>query len=123
MAKTQRQSQEFYCGECRGYFIVRLNMALNHEALIKCPNCGHEHQRCVNNGVIYERGRFANSVKETVRPMKSSYSKKPRTKAMEEAHEKNSYRDRRDGVKMSRQQLSRWAEIADRESTGVMFDD
>ena len=49
-----RISQEFYCGECSGYFVVRLNIALNHEAEIVCPNCGHEHCRVVRNGIITE---------------------------------------------------------------------
>jgi hypothetical protein len=41
---------------------------------------------------------------------------------MRKAHEKNGW-GRRDGVEMSDEQLSRWAEIALREKTGAMFDD
>lgn len=52
-----RISQEFYCGECKGYFVVRLNIELNHEVEIACPNCGHEHRRCIVDGLIFEQGR------------------------------------------------------------------
>jgi uncharacterized Zn finger protein (UPF0148 family) len=76
---SDRVSQEFYCGHCDGYFFVRLNAALKYEVLIVCPNCGHEHQRVINKGVISEKGRFQNEVKEKIRSTKATYSKTSRT--------------------------------------------
>ena len=116
----QRVSQEFYCGECQGYFMVRLNMALNHEAHIKCPNCGHEHRRVIQDGVIHESGRYKSDVKENVLTTMATYHKEPFTKRFKDA---KSYGQRRDGEKMSPAQLERWAEVAQREQTGEMFDD
>jgi hypothetical protein len=123
LEKPQRASQEFYCGECEGYFIVRLNMALNHEVYVKCPNCGHEHRRVVQDGLIYELGRFATEAKEKVLTTKATYHKEPVTDRLREAHKKLSYSERRSGVEMSDDSLSRWAEVAQRELTGEMFDD
>lgn len=112
-----RISQEFYCGECKGYFLVRLNMALNFEAEIVCPNCGHKHRRCVKDGQIYEGGRFNTDSKEEIMPTKASYSKTPLTEKMQKAHEKNDFNGRRDGVVVCDRppMYDRWLEIAARE--------
>jgi len=121
--RPQRVTQEFYCGECQGYFMVRLNMALNHEVHVKCPSCGHEHRRVIKDGVIYESGRYSADVKETVRTTMATYHKEPITERMRKAHDGSSYGGRRDGVEMSAAQMERWAELAHRERTGAMFDD
>lgn len=84
--------QEFYCGECQGYFRFRLNIILNYEVEVVCPNCQHKHRRCIENGIIYEKGRFKTNIKEEICPPKSSYSKEPLTRKMEES------RHKRDGV-------------------------
>lgn len=118
--KPQRASQEFYCGECKGYFIVRLNMALNHEVHVKCPNCGHEHRRVIQDGIIHESGRYTSDVKENVLTTMATYHKEPVTQRMKEARQ---WGDRRDGVEMDSESMSRWAEVAQRETTGEMFDD
>lgn len=123
MTRVQRVSQEFYCGECKGYFMVRLNMALNHEVHVRCPKCDHEHRRVIKDGVIYESGRYGTDVKENVRTTIATYHKEPVTERMKKAHEQNSYRDRRDAVAMTAESMVRWAEVAQREKTGAMFDD
>jgi len=104
-----RVTQEFYCGECVGYFLVRLNMALNFEAHIKCPNCGHEHRRVIKDGEIYEGGRYESKVKETVHTTKAQYSKQPYTQKMIDA---KTYAQRRDAVPMDHVMAQRWLEIA-----------
>lgn len=86
--------QEFYCGHCDGYFRLKLNIAINHEVEMVCPNCGHKHRRCIKNGIIYEQGRFQNNYKEEICPPKSAYSKEPLTKKMTE---KDSWK-KRDGI-------------------------
>lgn len=112
-----RISQEFYCAKsgegCGGYFIVRLNMAINHVVKIVCPKCGHEHQRCIVNGQIHEKGRYNVGSKEIIRPTMASYSPEPFTKKM---REKN--REERDGVLIDEGRepmFDRWLELAARE--------
>ena len=109
-----RLSQEFYCGECKGYFIVRLNMSLNFEALIKCPNCNHEHRRVIKDGEIYEIGRHQVPVKETILTTIATYSKEPFTDKMKEAHKKGGW-GRRDGVVFDNTMAERWQNVALRE--------
>lgn len=102
-----RVSQEFYCGECQSYFIPKLNMGLNHEVEVVCPGCGHEHRRCIHDGVIYESGRYNTDAREKIISMKSTLSKKPRTQKMIEAQGKG-YGGRRDGVVIL---AERWLEL------------
>lgn len=111
----ERITQEFYCGECKGYFLVRLNMSLNFEALIKCPNCGHEHRRVVKNGEIFEQGRHQVDVRETILTTMATYSKEPFTDKMKKAHTKQSWDGRRDGVPIDHMLADRWLQVAARE--------
>ncbi len=70
-----RVVQEFYCHHCDGYFRASLNMALNLEVMLKCPNCGEKHDRCIKDGKILERqSRNGNPVNELI-VMPSTYSK------------------------------------------------
>ena len=114
-----RVLQEFYCGECDGYFFVKLNMALNHEIELRCPNCAHEHRRCIVEGQIYESGRYRTDSKEKVLTSKATYSKLPLTEKMKELHTKNG--NRRDGVPHERDPLQqaefdeRWASLASKQ--------
>lgn len=86
--------QEFYCGECQGYFRVRLNMALNMGVEMVCPKCKHKHHRYIKDGVIYEHGRESNSAREEICPPLSAYSKEPLTARMRDK------KYARDGVKI-----------------------
>lgn len=106
-----RISQEFYCGECQGYFVIRLNIVLNQEVEIVCPNCGHEHRRCIVDGQIYENGRYRTESRERILTTKANYSKMPVTEKMRQAHEKK-YGGRRDGVPLMTEQ---WLNVAARE--------
>lgn len=109
-----RISQEFYCGECDSYFIVRLNMAINYEVQIQCPNdkCNHLHRRCVVDGIIYERGRFVTDHKEQILPNPATLSKKPITDKMKQT----SYK--RDGVPIDFR--DNWLEVASNEREANM---
>ena len=117
-----RVLQEFYCGECDGYFHLNLNMSLNYEVEVQCPNekCKHLHRRCVVEGQIYEQGRFRTEVKEKLIASDATYSKTPMTQKMRDAHEKK-YGGRRDGVPIERDPLSqeefneRWASLASKQ--------
>ena len=92
--------QEFYCGECSGYFNVKLNMGLSHGVEVVCPNCKHEHHRFIKGGEIFEQGRSSNKPVEKILPPKSSYHKEPITKKMIDAENKDRWSARRDGVKI-----------------------
>ncbi len=106
-----RIAQEFYCGECQGYFLIQLNMALNMEVHIVCPNCGHEHRRCIKDGQIYENGRYESKVKEEILCTRASYSKEPLTAKM-----KSPSCHRRDGVPLLDEDMKqRWLQVAARE--------
>ena len=84
--------QEFYCGECRGYILVKLNMSLNHVVEVVCPNCDHHHLRNIKDGQIFEQGRGTGAYKEEICPPKSAYSKESRVNTP----------PRRDGVKIEK---------------------
>src|SRR5689334_1869577 len=75
--------QEFYCGECSHYMRVRLNMSYNRTINVTCPNCGHKHQRYIENG----------DPKEDIIIPKSACSKDPISKRMKEAKGWNDKRD------------------------------
>ncbi|MHA1948256.1 MAG: hypothetical protein ACW99G_02670 [Candidatus Thorarchaeota archaeon] len=94
--------QEFYCGECSGYFRVKLNLDRDYVVWMVCPECGHKHKRAIDGGVIKENGRENSDPAEEIVVMKSAYSKEPWTKKMQKAKEKHEDRTycsaRRDGV-------------------------
>jgi hypothetical protein len=96
--------QEFYCGECKGYIRVKLNIDLNIGVEVVCPECGHKHHRVVKDGQIFERGRESCKATEEICPPKSAYQKEPWTTAMKELHLKNSW-SRRDGVPIVREDV------------------
>ena len=70
-----RQKVEFYCMSCSKYFNINLNMSLNGNHRVHCPNCGHIHYRKIENGVITE-DRFNDNqddpIVDDLRPMKAS---------------------------------------------------
>ncbi len=114
-----RTSQEFFCNGCEGFIIVRLNMHINHVVEVVCPECGRKHRRNIKEGRIWEDGRHASDVKETVRPTMATYSKKARTSVMREARERGSTREGlRDGVPLETETMlsERWTELAQMET-------
>lgn len=44
--------QELHCHECNQYVQFNIDFELDGNHILNCPNCGHEHCRVVNNGVI-----------------------------------------------------------------------
>lgn len=119
-----RVSQEFWCdtggGGCGGYFVVRLNLALNHIVKLVCPGCGHEHQRKITAGVLVESGRYKSDPHETLRPTKAAYSKTPLTEPMRTAAAQHTRpASQKNAVPLTGAQLDeyrqRWLEVAARE--------
>lgn len=50
--KTERQ--ELHCHACDNYVQFNIDIEQNGNHVIICPNCGHEHCRVIQNGVITE---------------------------------------------------------------------
>lgn len=48
------ERQELYCHDCNQYVQFDVDVSLNGNHAINCPNCGHEHYRVVENGKITE---------------------------------------------------------------------
>ena len=46
------ERQELYCHDCEKYVRFEMDLALNGNHIVKCPSCGHEHCRFVENGRI-----------------------------------------------------------------------
>lgn len=70
-----RVKSEFNCTNCHKYFDFTMNVSLNGNYRIHCPNCGHVHYRSVKDGVITDT-RFPENdsviLYEDIIPMKSS---------------------------------------------------
>jgi len=60
-----RRLVEFYCQECHKYFDVKLNMSLNGNHRVHCPNCGHIHFRKITEGEITE-DRFSDHMHDEI---------------------------------------------------------
>jgi len=66
---------EFQCTNCQKYFDVKLNISLNGNYRIHCPNCQHIHYRKVEEGKITDTRFTENDDKiliEDIWPMKAS---------------------------------------------------
>lgn len=46
------ERQELWCHDCEHYVQFTLNLGLNGNHVLECPNCGHEHCRVVEDGRI-----------------------------------------------------------------------
>lgn len=70
-----RVKHEFYCTNCYKYFDVKLNMSLEGNHRVHCPNCDHVHYRTVSKGKITDT-RFTRNdcpiLVDDIYPMKAS---------------------------------------------------
>jgi len=91
--------QEFYCtksgGGCGGYFTVPLNNELSGNVEVVCPKCKHRHRRVVKNGEIVEEGRFDKDAIDSIEPVISAWSEKPKSKVFSQGVD---YRQERNSV-------------------------
>lgn len=46
------RKQELHCHDCNKYVQFEVDMSLNGNHVLNCPNCDHEHCRVVKDGVI-----------------------------------------------------------------------
>ncbi len=46
------ERQELHCHACDMYVQFNMDMELNGNHVLECPNCGHEHCRVVKDGII-----------------------------------------------------------------------
>ena len=47
-----KERQELWCHNCQHYVQFDIDMEMNGNHVLECPNCGHEHCRVVDNGKI-----------------------------------------------------------------------
>ena len=99
-----RETFEFYCNDCDGWFLVNMNVYKRGDVMVVCPNCNHEHPRSIADGAVlassdwgfkdsdYNRYKtnkrivsrsYISKASERIVPMKSAYSKKPRLHLLE----------------------------------------
>jgi len=75
----RRIEVEFWCGDCQHYIYLKLNIALEGNHVVVCPQCSHKHYRVVKNGIImgdrYEEGKI---IADEIVPMKSAATKERR---------------------------------------------
>jgi hypothetical protein len=71
--------EEFYCGECVGYFNQKLRANVTGNFTIQCPECGHHHYRYIENGFITDRrcNDKADQL-DIIIALKAKYRKTPR---------------------------------------------
>jgi hypothetical protein len=125
--RVERVSQEFYCGECKGYFIIRLRLDYTGKLMVECPlpSCRHQHTRFAKDGVIQEDGRDVSGTnQEVIVSNMATYAKSPLTKEMQDAEKKKAYMGRRDAVPVNKRSAlwERWQVVALREQ-GLLGDD
>jgi len=48
------ERQEIHCHDCQQYVQFDIDLSLNGNHVLECPNCGHEHCRVVKEGIITE---------------------------------------------------------------------
>lgn len=70
------EMQELFCRNCGGYVQFPLDLELNGNHVLKCPNCGHEHCRVVKDGIITDQRWDSRNPSNTITA--STYSISPR---------------------------------------------
>lgn len=46
------ERQELWCHDCERYVQFNLDLSLDGNHVLNCPNCGHEHCRVIKDGKI-----------------------------------------------------------------------
>src|SRR4051812_35444201 len=52
LAEKNSDKQELWCHECESYVQFPIDLTMNGNHVLNCPNCGHEHCRVVRDGRI-----------------------------------------------------------------------
>lgn len=66
------ERQEIYCHDCGLYVHFDIDVSLNGNHVLNCPNCGHEHCRVVDNGRITDVRWDSRNRSLSVYPVSSS---------------------------------------------------
>lgn len=73
-----RRSEEFYCSECKSYFLTYLRTNFFGNYTIQCPSCSHMHFRFVDNGLVTDqRHRETGGTAEILIGLKSTVRDTP----------------------------------------------
>ena len=59
------ERQELHCHNCNRYVQFNLDTDLDGKHVLQCPNCGHEHCRYVNKGVVSDTRWDSRTTKPT----------------------------------------------------------
>lgn len=71
-----KETHQFYCSSCGGYFVIRLRTNISANYAIVCPSCSHEHFRTVTKGQITS-DRHNGGARDRIIVPKTAYSKEP----------------------------------------------
>lgn len=52
MTEERIENQELFCHNCERYVQFPMDLSMNGNHVLRCPNCQHEHCRVVKNGKI-----------------------------------------------------------------------
>lgn len=67
MLQATIERQELWCHECGKYVQFDIDLSLDGNHVLNCPNCGHEHCRVVKDGIITdERWDSRNLVQQNI---------------------------------------------------------
>ncbi len=50
--KERIERQELWCHDCEHYVQFNMDLSVDGNHVLECPNCGHEHCRVVKDGKI-----------------------------------------------------------------------
>ena len=77
---ARRRQEEFYCTECRKYFLTYLRDDWTINATIECPNekCKHHHFRVIKEGLVTgDRHKETYGTTEIIMGLKSTLRDAP----------------------------------------------
>jgi len=73
-----RRQEEFYCHECKSYFLTFLRTNFFGNYTIVCPCCQHHHFRVITEGLVTEQRHNENYGKtELIMGLQSTLKKTP----------------------------------------------
>ena len=70
---TNVRKQEIYCHACDGHVQFELDLDLDGDYELQCPNCGHTHYRRVRQGIITDI-RWRSSSQQFMQITTATYS-------------------------------------------------
>jgi len=76
LKKIERIKEQFWCQECKHYFLTYLRKNMSGSFTVECPSCKHHHFRAIVNGVVTET-RVRQDHKDILIGLKATLSTTP----------------------------------------------